>query len=316
MSDDPATHRPVVSVIVVSYNTRERTLACVASVLADEGAPPTEVVVVDNASTDGSVDALRAAFPQVSVIDSGGNLGFARGVNLGARHARGDHLLLLNPDAELVPGSIAALVAAAERRPACGLYGGRVWWPDGRVNRYSARRLPTMWGLLCHGTGLTAAFPGSPTFAPLLMPRWDRTTEREVEMLTGALLLLPRSVFDRLGGFSEHYFLYGEDADLCRRALDLGYRPLFVPSAQAVHAAGSASPDTARKIVLMRTGEVTYLRDHWHGWRLRFGLAMYALAVASRSLASRVVHNRGVDWHEVWRARHQWLAGYPPRSPT
>jgi GT2 family glycosyltransferase len=291
------------------------TLACLAS-LGREPEPPTrEVIVVDNASADGSEEAVRESVPSATVIQSGHNLGFARAVNRGAASASGRYLLMLNPDAVLTPGTIAALVARADAHPDEGLWGGRVLFPDGRVNPTTARPRPTLWSLAGHAFLFSSAFRRNAVLNPVETPGWDRSTLRHVDMLTGALLMVSEAAWRRLGGFDDRFFLYGDDADLCHRAVDLGYRPTFVPGAEITHAPGSASPETAGKIVLMRAGEVTYLRRHYDGWRLRAYLALLEAGVLSRRVLGRF-STSSVDWGEVWRARRRWLAGFPEAAPA
>jgi GT2 family glycosyltransferase len=171
---------PEVTVLIVSYNTRERTLACVRSVLAHPPAPATEVVVVDNDSADGSADALELEFPTVRVVRSGGNLGFATAVNLGARLSSADYLLLLNPDTIVLPGALAALLGFARAHPEHGLYGGRTFREDGELDPSSCWGAPTLWSLTCFALGLSTAFAGSPVFDPESLGRWQRDTVREV----------------------------------------------------------------------------------------------------------------------------------------
>ncbi|MEZ5218804.1 MAG: glycosyltransferase family 2 protein [Ilumatobacteraceae bacterium] len=300
-----------IAIVIVSYNTRDMTLCCLESIDADRGDLDVQVIVVDNDSADGSSEAIKAQFPKVTVIDSGANLGFARAVNLAvAQTDPGVDVLLLNPDAVLHPGTIRALAEAARTHPERGLFGGRVLFPDGTVNTTTARRRPTLWALVCHASMLTTVLPRFRATAPSAYASWDRTTDREVEVLSGALLYITRAAWDQLGGFGDHYFLYGEDSDLCQRATKLGYQPWFVAAAEISHAQGSSSKDSARKIILMRTGECTMLHDHWSGLRLRIGLALLQGAAGMRALAARCGGSSDVDWAQVWSERRVWAAGF------
>lgn len=313
-----------VSVLVVSYNTAELTVRCLESVLAEPAGVEIEIIVVDNASTDGSPDAIRDAFPAVRLIESATNLGFGRAVNLAASHAGGDYLLLLNPDAVVLDRAVAEILTFARRNPACGLYGGRTLRPDGSVDPSSCWGAPSLWSLACFGVGLSTMFHGSRIFDPESLGRWQRDSVREVGVVTGCLLLVSRGLFERLGGFDPRFFMYGEDTDLSMRARAAGYRPTIVPTAAIVHHVGASSSNWAAKHVLVLRGKTTLARKHWTGWRQRLCLAMIVLGVALRALAdlgSGLARGRprarASDWRALWRRRRDWWPGYPPYTePT
>jgi GT2 family glycosyltransferase len=207
-----------VSVIIVNWNAGPALEACLGSV----GPGDAEVIVVDNASTDGSAAAARAGFPGVRVLETGENPGFAAGANRGAAAARGDVLVFLNPDARLLDGALAALVDALLLVPGAGIAGGAL--VDER------RRWQPAWA----------------RFAPIPHLLLDTTIGRlgsrmrrrpyAVDWVYGTFMAVRRDVFRQLGGFDARYFLYGEDLDLCYRAGRLGVRTVHVPAARAMHA--------------------------------------------------------------------------------
>lgn len=300
-----------VAVLIVSYNTRDRTLECVRSVLAHPPAAGTEIVVVDNDSADGSADALELEFPEVTVLRSGGNLGFARAVNLGARASTADYLLLLNPDTVVRQGALPSLLAFARAHPEHGVYGGRTFREDGELDPSSCWGAPTLWSLACFASGLSTAFAGSPVFDPESLGRWPRDTVREVPVVTGCLLLVSRADFDRIGGMDERFFLYGEDAEFSLRAARAGMRPVIVPDAAIVHAVGASTGARGRKMTMVLAGKVTLLRSAWSPLRARIGVGMLGAGVLLRAGLETLTRRRDRMWVHAWRHRNQWLPGYP-----
>lgn len=306
------------TVIVVSYNTRALTLACLSTLFATTRSTRAHVVVFDNASADGSAEAVARDFPQVELIASPENLGFARANNAAAAAARTEWLLLLNPDTELHAGAIDALLAFAKCRPGAGITGGRTVFPDGSLNIASCWGRITPWSSFCMATGLTAAFRGSALFNPEGMGSWARDSVREVDIVVGCFLMIRRSLWQELGGFDLKYFMYGEEADLCLRAKALGYRPAITPEAQIMHLVGAASGQRADKMRMVAKARATLIRDHWPGWQVPFGLAMMWLwaglrraASAVRALSGEARHEAAAErWRAVWAARANWLAGY------
>jgi len=207
-----------VSVIIVNWNAGPALEACLGSV----GPGDAEVIVVDNASTDGSAAAARAGFPGVRVLETGENPGFAAGANRGAAAARGDVLVFLNPDARLLDGALAALVDALLLVPGAGIAGGALVDERGRWQPAWARFAPIPHLLL----DTTIGRLGSRT----------RRRPYAVDWVYGTFMAVRRDVFRQLGGFDARYFLYGEDLDLCYRAGGLGVRTVHVPAARAMHA--------------------------------------------------------------------------------
>ena len=207
-----------VSVIIVNWNAGPALEACLGSV----GPGDAEVIVVDNASTDGSAAAARAGFPGVRVLETGENPGFAAGANRGAATARGDVLVFLNPDARLLDGALAALVDALLLVPGAGIAGGALVDERGRWQPAWARFAPIPHLLLDTTLGRLGSRIRRRPYA--------------VDWVYGTFMAVRRDLFRQLGGFDARYFLYGEDLDLCYRAGGLGVRTVHVPAARAMHA--------------------------------------------------------------------------------
>jgi hypothetical protein len=301
---------PVVSVVVVSYETRELILTALATLRTACPAEPYEVIVVDNASTDDSAAAVAAEFPEARVVRLADNVGFGRAVNVGAARARGDWLLLLNPDTEPVGNVIGELLAFTRTHPGHGIYAGRTLRMDGTDDGLSVFGAPSLWTLTCFATGLTKMFPRSRLFNRERLPWLDRSTPVRVPAASGCLLLVRRSLFAQLDGFTPDYFMYNEDLDLCLRATALGASPMLVPTARVVHVGGAASTSAGKRVMLLR-GQVTFLRLRWSPTRAAAGRALLLVGIAVRAVGARLTGRAGY-WREVWRQRHAWLTGWPP----
>ena len=309
---------PELTVIIVSYNTRDLTLKCLETLYAATHETRFRAVVLDNASQDGSADAIAAAFPQVDLIRSDENLGFARANNVIAARATTEWLLLLNPDTEVHLGAVDRLLAFAKAHPEAGITGGRTVFPDGSLNIASCWSRITPWSVTCNALGLSSMFPHSTVFNPEGIGGWKRDSVRQVDIVVGCFMMLPRALWTELDGFDLKYFMYGEEADLCLRARRLGYRPMITPEAEIMHLAGASSTGfQARKYKMIAKARATLIEDHWSpGW-VSFGKAMLTLwaglRVALFGAVSRLTGRKreGAEkWADVWAGRDDWLQGY------
>jgi len=307
---------PELSVVVVNYNTREATAACIRSVLQTASIVDLELIVVDNGSTDGSVAHFRERFAEVTVIEAGENVGFARGVNVGARAANGGWLLLLNPDTLVLPGSLRALLEFAEGHSEYGVFGGRTLRRDGSVDPSSCWGAPSLWSLTMFAAMLSTAFKRSPVFDPESLGHWQRDSVREVPIITGCLLLMRTEAYRRLGGMDEDYFLYGEDAEFSLRAGRAGLRRVIVPDAVIVHEVGGSSDAGGRKGCMVMAGKVTLLRKTWSPARAAVGVRLLLIGVGVRAGLEAVTRSRRAPWSMVWRRRRDWVDGYPRAEAT
>jgi N-acetylglucosaminyl-diphospho-decaprenol L-rhamnosyltransferase len=310
-SEEPVA--PVVSIVVVTYRCVDAAREFLASLYRATTQIAFEVVVLDNASQDGTVEMISSRFPNVRLVALTENIGFAAGVNRAASETTGEFLLLLNPDTIVHPGTVERIVAFARQQPHYGIYGGRTLDPDGRVNPGSCWGRLTLWSLLCYATMLSTLFKRSRVFDPVSLGRWQRDSVREVDIVTGCLLLLPRRVWDELGGFDTRFFMYGEDADLALRAAARGYRSVITPEAVITHEIGGSSTTRADKLVLLYRSQVELIRKHFGPVRRPVGLALLWLSVGVRRLLAEVSTGEArMVWPQVWRARKNWFAGYAP----
>jgi N-acetylglucosaminyl-diphospho-decaprenol L-rhamnosyltransferase len=306
---------PKVSCIIVNYNTREQTSEFLASLVPEVEPLGAEILVIDNGSVDGSTATFRSSFPTVTVVEANANLGFAKAVNLGAGRARGQYLLLLNPDMVAKPGSVAALVGFADDHSEYGIYGGRTIRSDGSLEPSSCWAAPTLWSLLMFATMLSTVLKHSPIFDPESMGRWQRDTIREVEIVTGCLMLIRRELFWQLGGMDEDYFLYGEDAEFSLRCRQRGWRAVIVPTAEMVHEVGGSTGSSGGKTCMVLAGKVTMLRKVWPRAAGAIGIRLLLAGVAVRAGLERLLLRPG-PWTPAWRRRADWSIGYPGARRT
>jgi len=303
------------SVLVVSYNTREYTENCLRSLDEQTRGIRFEVIVVDNASCDGSVEMVAEKFPHVRLFALEENRGFARANNFAAERALGRYLLLLNPDTLVLDGAVTKLHEFATRHPRAGIYGGRTLDGDGKLDPSCCWAAMTPWSLFCRASGLSSVFPGTALFDSETYGGWQRDDVREVSIITGCFLLIERRIWNELGGFDGRYFMYGEEADLCLRAGERNYRPLFCPTAEIIHYGGKSEKVRADKVVRLMAARALLIDAHWNRpWR-GFGRAMQALWALRRKIAweitalVRPAHaaERVDTYREIWRRRREWL---------
>jgi N-acetylglucosaminyl-diphospho-decaprenol L-rhamnosyltransferase len=305
-----------VTVIIVSYNTRDLTLKALETLYANAGNVRMQVIVWDNASADSSAEAIAAAYPEAELIRSPDNLGFAVANNRAAEFARAEWLLLLNPDTETYPRAVEAMLEFAKSNPEAGIVGGRTYFPDGSLNPQSCWNRITPWSLFCSATGLTRLFGNSTLFNPEGIGGWQRDTVRHVDIVVGCFLMIPTRLWRELGGFRDKYFMYGEEADLCLRAAKAGYRPMITPDAKIMHLVGASTPTLAPKLLQMARARVTLVRDHWSPLLQPLGLALMLLWSFNHWLQSRLeraIKGQSADndaWVVLWQKRQEWLGGY------
>lgn len=274
------------SIIIVNWNTKALLANCLQTV-ADNLARITnltaETLVVDNASTDGSLEMVRAEFPWVRLLANDQNLGFARANNRAYSQSDGRFILLLNPDTELLPGTIVELLDFMARHPQTGVSGARLLNPDGSLQQ-SCYRAPTigreLWSLL----HLDKIFPGYVTYN---MTDWDVTSPRTVEVLKGACFLLRREAVGQDQLFDEAYFMYSEEVDLCHRIHKRGWTLHWVPMAEVVHHEGQSTKQAAGSMFIhLYQAKLLYFRKNSGPWTARFYKIVLLIAALVRLVVS------------------------------
>jgi GT2 family glycosyltransferase len=299
-----------ISIIIVSYNTKDLLQACLQSIFEETKSASFEIIVVDNVSRDGSAAMIEREFPGVKLIASKENLGFGPACNLGVATSAGEYIILLNPDTIVHDKALEQLLEFGKAHPEAGLCGGRTLRPSGEVDPSSCWGLPTVWSMLCYATGLSIAFSHSTIFDPESLGRWQRNSVRHVGVITGCLLLASRKVWDQIGGFDERFFMYGEDVDLSIRAARAGFTPMITPAATITHVVGASSSSLSAKRKLLLAGKVTLMNKHWSPAAAWLGRTLLTIGTGIRAMGSRVT-GRNSSWSDAWSERRAWNAGWP-----
>ena len=292
---DGRSPQPDLSIIIVSWNVRELLRKCLASVEAGRDSLTLQVIVVDGASTDGSPDMVAAGFPRVELIPCADNVGFPRGNNIGLARATGRFLLLLNPDTVVLGDALPRMIDHLEANPDIGLLGPQLLNPDGSIQS-SRRRFPSLATGFFESTWLEGLAPG--VLARYYALELPDNAIADVDWITGACVMGPRAVYERIGGLDEGYYMYSEELDWCRRIKDAGWRVVYFPRAQVVHHGGQSSEQavTARHINFQRA-KLRYFRKY-HGRMSASVLRLFLLA------------------NYAWQLALEWLKGLFGSKPT
>jgi GT2 family glycosyltransferase len=230
----------MISVVIVSYKVRDILRQCLRALFDQSEGLEIEVFVVDNASGDGSAEMVAAEFPQVRLLANDSNRGFAAANNQAFALARGDFVLLLNPDAFVRPGALVGVRAFMERTPECGLCGGRLLDSKGCLMP-SARRFPGALSRLLTLSGLSSRYRNSAVFNRHDFGGFAHDRVLEVDWVPGTFTLIRKPLLDQLEGFDERFFIYYEETDLCLRAKALGWKIYFIPDVEVEHIGGASS---------------------------------------------------------------------------
>ena len=307
--------KPSLSIIVISFNTREMTLECLRSVFKETRETGFELIVLDNASSDGSAGAIRTEFgDRIKLIASNQNLGFAAGNNRAAKDAHGDFLLLLNPDTVVLDGAIDRLMAFTKNCPGAGIWGGKTLFAGGTLNPASCWQRQTVWSLLSQALGLSSLFRKSSLFNPEGMGGWNREGIRQVDIVAGCFLLIRHDLWRELGGFGEMFFMYGEDADLCLRSKKLGAQPTVTSAAMIIHYGGASEKIMADKLIRLLKAKSLLIQLHFPFRSRWLGLRLLSFWPKSRYLAFRILSvmrggaalEKCKIWGEVCSRKKEW----------
>ena len=253
-----------ISIIIVTFNSSRHIDACLASLPSSLEGLASEVIVVDNASSDGTAEAVRARFPDVRVIDAGGNRGFAGGVNKGLAASSGRYALWLNPDSQVVSGRFADVVAWLDAHPDTGIAGLQLVDEDGGVEP-SDRGFPSYHSAIGHRYSLlTRIWPSNPFSSRYLRTGGDRDGVRDADWVSGAALVHRRDVGERLAGLDEQFFMYCEDVDFCYRARQAGWRTRYLPIVTVRHEIGGSAEHVKPAMIRARHASLwKYYRKHF-----------------------------------------------------
>lgn len=312
------------SIVIVNWNTAQVTCDCLESIYATASGFAFETILVDNASSDGSVAMVRERFPQVEVIANRENRGFAAANNQGMAIARGRYVLLLNNDTVVRGDALGATLRFADSRPEAGIIGCRLLNPDGSLQR-SCFQCPSISNLLISAFYLNKLFPRSAVFGKERMTWWAQDQVREVEAVMGAFMFVRKAALDAVGGMDEDFFMYGEETDWCRRFAAAGWKVLYTPAAEVTHLGGQSSKKAkAKSLIRLRLGILQFLRKRYRGpayvlagllvsafFAIRLPVWLFLSALDRRDAGKR---ERLEAYAEGWR--RVLIATFSPKLPN
>lgn len=231
--------QPVLSICIVTLQARDYLRGCLDSIQANPPACSYEIIITDNGSSDGTQEMLATGYPAVTTIQNSANLGFGAPMNQAMRHARGEYLLLLNPDTLVHPGAIDVLVDYLKAHPLTGICGPKVLNRDGSLQQPCRRGEPRPWPVLSYFLRLSALFPRSRLFGGYLLNYLPEDETHLVDGVSGSCMLVRCTLVNQIGYFDEQFFAYQEDADYCHRARQAGWQVAYVPAARITHFGGA-----------------------------------------------------------------------------
>jgi GT2 family glycosyltransferase len=302
---------PELSIIIVNWNSLKWLPECLGSIFATTSSSDFEVIVVDNASTEDETEKIRQFFPQVRTIRSNKNLGFAGANNLGVRKSRGSYLLFLNPDTKVLGSAIDTMLNCLRSTPNVGAVGCKLLNTDGSIQTSCIQKFPTIANQLLDIEFLRLRWPHwkfwgiSPLFS-------SDSTPSDVEVISGACLMMERKTFVEAGMFSEHYFMYAEDVDLCHKVRELKKRAVYVGTASVVHHGGgpSKSRNGSQWVAIMQRRAILKFCERTRGrayaevYRFATGMA----AAVRVGLLALLIPFKGLQRESLLATAKKWLA--------
>ena len=229
------------SIIIVNYNVKEFLQNLIHSIEKASTKITKEIIVIDNASDDGSVEFLKEKFPQIRLIANKINLGFGKANNIGLKEAKGKYILLLNPDTIVAEDTFEKMLEFFDKNSEAGLAGCKILNPDGTLQLACRRSFPGPWTSFTKVSGLSSLFPKSKLFARYNLTYLDENQSYEVDAISGSFMMMRKEVYEKVGGFDEQFFMYGEDLDICYRIQKAGFKVFYVHTTQIIHYKGEST---------------------------------------------------------------------------
>lgn len=310
-----------ISIVIVTWNTKKIACECLDSLRQCQRDTAMEVIVVDNASSDGTPEAIAEQYPEVKLIRNESNMGFARANNVGIRASSGRYVCLINSDVIVSDGCLQAMVRYMDQRRDVGVLGPRMRLADGTTGD-SCMRFPTVGNWFCRALALDTLFKRWGLFGGFLMREFRYDRIQDVDVLTGWFWMVRRQALDRAGLLDERFFMYGEDIEWCKRFHEAGWKVVFYPDAEATHYCGaSAANAPVRFYVEMQRANMQYV-EMYHAWPGRIGFWLASgLHEILRIAAFGLVYlarpsERASAAHKVGRSMAclRWLVGF--RRPS
>lgn len=316
-----------VSIIIVSYNVRYYLEQCLRSVARASAGLDVETIVVDNDSSDGSVEYLEPLFPTIKFIRAGGNLGFSKANNIGFGQSSGNYVLFLNPDTVISENVLADCIRFMDNHKEAGAAGVRMLNRDGSFARESKRGVPTPFVSFCKMSGLCRLFPKSRIFGRYYLGHLDPDEANRIEIISGAFMFVRREALEAVGGFDEDFFMYGEDIDLSYRILKQGYENWYIPVTILHYKGESTNKTTYRYAKVFYNAMLIFFNKHFRKYSILFSLfvkAVISVQTVLSFLLNRVIYrsrSKGTDrlvWmysgHEQHLDQVARLAGVPRKD--
>lgn len=270
------------SIIIVNFNVKAFLQNCLLSVRKSLEDIPSEIIVVDNASDDGSVEIIKKNFPDVKLIELSENLGFSKANNIGLKIAKGEYICLLNPDTIVEEDTFNTMIRFMESHPEAGMAGCKILNPDGTFQLACRRSFPTPWVAFTKIFGLSALFPKSKLFARYNITYLDENQTYEVDAISGSFMFLRREVYEKVGGLDESFFMYGEDLDWCFRIKEAGFKIYYVHSTKIIHFKGeSTKRSNIDEVKHFYNAMRLFVRKHFSGSFLMELILQFAINVRS-----------------------------------
>ena len=273
------------SIIIVNWNTKDFLINCLKSIQRDNSCN-LEIIIVDNNSSDGSVEILEKQYGHIKLIRNSSNLGFAKANNIGINASMGRFIALINSDIIVHKNCLNTLIRFMDNNPEIGAAGPRILNPD-RTVQISARKSPGIWNNLCQVLGLNKLFPKSSFFSDWFMTYWQHDSVRKVDALSGCFIIVRKEAVRETGVLDEKFFFYGEDLDWCKRFRDKGWDIALCPDAQATHFGAASSSKTPISCYLQLQKADLYYWEKHHG---RVGGLIYRLTAILRQV-TRIIFN-------------------------
>lgn len=315
VSETSAHSQVILSILMTSYNTAAMTETALASIEATTQTAH-EVILIDNGSTDDTLARISQHFPKVRVIAMGHNTGYAVANNTGAARARGQFLLIANSDICALEGGIDRLVDMAGRLPTAGIWGMRTLSASMQINPTFCWRRISVFSIFCRTFALSAVFRRWNFANPESCPEGVSSEPVGVDVVTGCFLLISRGLWDRLGGFDPAFAFFGEDADLCLRAIGYGAQPTIVPLSGVIHLGGGTAMGSVERRICMLAARIGLIRRHMRGPAQSLAIWLTRLDPALRLQFHKLCRALGhgtaslVVQRQVWNQRAKWWSGY------
>lgn len=254
------------SICIVNWNTKNLLRDCIKSIYQKTRGISFEIIIVDNASRDGSVEMLKKEFPQCKVISSNCNLGFSKGNNVAIKQAKGTYILFLNPDTELKTQAIVGMMRFLEGNSEYGAVGCKLLNKDNSIQFACARKFPTPFTQFCFLTLLDRIFSRSKFFSTAEMRHWNHRNSRDIDCLSGACIMTRKTIVDQLSGFNENYFMYAEDIELCYRIRNNGWLIYYLSEEEIYHFSGASSNQVSDKsfsAIMQRESNYRFMKENY-----------------------------------------------------